>query len=72
LQQAHWRSVGGNELEGAIGAVLEGEAMYFFSHAKVDTVLFADAMRGIMAMTDKVLRKAIKAKVEEHKSSVKK
>jgi hypothetical protein len=43
-----------------------------FSHAKVDTVLYAEAIRGIMAMTDKGLRKAIKAKVVEHKDSFKK
>jgi hypothetical protein len=36
-----------------------------FSHANVDTVTFAEAMRGILAMSDKEVRVAIKTKAEE-------
>jgi hypothetical protein len=43
-----------------------------FSHANVDTVTFAEAMRGILAMSDKEVRLAIKAKAEELKNVFKK
>jgi hypothetical protein len=43
-----------------------------FAHANVDTVTFAEAMRGILAMSDKETRLAIKAKAEELKNVFKK
>jgi hypothetical protein len=38
-----------------------------FLHTRVDAVTFADAMRGIVAMSDKVLRVAIESKAGELK-----
>jgi DNA ligase (NAD+) len=43
-----------------------------FAHARIDAVTFAEAMRGILAMSDKGVRMAIKTKAEEKKNLFKK
>jgi hypothetical protein len=43
-----------------------------FSHANVDAITFAEVMRGIVAMNDRVLRTAIRSKVTELKDLFKK